>query len=91
MSYAQRWKVTVGSDGFCTIVNANSGKALDVASASTVPGTNVQQWASNGTAAQKWKITGDASNGYTLTSALSSSLVLDIDGAQASPGANVQI
>jgi hypothetical protein len=74
---AQKWNLTLGSDGYYTIANAASKLALDIAKGLDAEGTNVQQWGVNGTAAQKWKLvpTGDgwfylqAQNGTYLAAA----------------------
>jgi hypothetical protein len=42
--------------GWYKILNTNSGKAIDVTSASTADGANVQQWTDNGTEAQRFSI-----------------------------------
>jgi hypothetical protein len=58
---AQKWNLTLGSDGSYTIANAASKLALDIAKGSDVEGANVQQGGASSTAAQKWKLvpTGD--------------------------------
>ena len=71
--------------------NAKSGKALDVAGASTVSGANVQQYTSNGSLAQKWILATNKNGTYRIASALDQNLVLDVAAANASNGANVQL
>lgn len=87
---AQKWTITVGSDGYATVKNAN-GRVLDVAGAVAVNGANVQVYQSNGTRAQKWIVTKNSNNTYTLESALWPNLVLDVAGAAKNSGTNVQL
>jgi len=42
--------------GWYKILNSNSGKAIDITSASTANGANVQQYTDNGTGAQRFSI-----------------------------------
>jgi Ricin-type beta-trefoil lectin domain-like len=42
--------------GWYKILNTNSGKAIDVTSASTADGANIQQWTDNCTEAQRFSI-----------------------------------
>jgi hypothetical protein len=53
---------SISSGSLYEIVNANSGKAMDVAAASTAAGAAVQQYTRNNTTAQRWRIT-DMGNG----------------------------
>jgi beta-glucanase (GH16 family) len=73
-----------------TLVNPNSGKALDVASAGTNDGTNVQLWSRNGSAAQQWRAK-DNGNGSWILINVNSGKALDVAGAQTADGTNVQI
>ena len=82
-SDAQKWKVTYGSDGYYTIVNPATGKALDVVGAGNTAGTNVQLYGENGSCAQKWQIV-KRDERYGIISACSG-LALGVNGA------NVQI
>lgn len=67
----QRFRITRGDDGYYTIVNVNSGKALDVYQGKGADGQNVIQWAPKNVMNQKWLInTYDGAN-YTIMSALS--------------------
>ena len=91
LSAAQKWRVSYDSEGLATITNVASGKVLDAQWGSSKPGTNVAQWGGNGSRAQKWKIvTGDKGR-ITIVSALDSSSVLDISGANPAAGANAQL
>ncbi|OJF17292.1 MAG: 1,3--beta-D-glucan 3-glucanohydrolase [Bacillaceae bacterium G1] len=78
------------SGGTYKLINVNSGKALDVASAGTTPGTNVQIWTDNGTGAQRWTIYRNADGSYKLINT-NSALALDVAGAGTADGTNVQI
>ena len=48
----QKW--ILHPDG--TIINPESGKALDVSGSGTTNGTKIQIWDKNGSVAQKWEI-----------------------------------
>ena len=74
---AQRWRITTDSDGYSTIVNAQSGKALDVPGCSIDWLEQLWIWHSIDYDAQKWKITEDE-NGYKIASALNESYVIDL-------------
>lgn len=94
---AQRYRVEDAGDGLFYLVNVASGKALDVAAGNASAGANVQQYDRNGTPAQKWALL-SADGGTYAVSALSAdpfqlegSLVLDVESASASNGANVQL
>ena len=50
----QIWTITLGSDGFYTLMPKNSGKCLDVISASKADGAGVQQYSCWGGANQEW-------------------------------------
>ncbi|MFR3923822.1 MAG: RICIN domain-containing protein [Collinsella sp.] len=49
-SGAQKWNVSVNSDGTVSIQNCRSKKNLDVLNAQGASGANVQQWQGNGSA-----------------------------------------
>ncbi len=56
----QKWAISDAGDGSYTIVNPNSGGAIDVAGCGTADGTKVALWAKgvgvcNGGAGQRWK------------------------------------
>ncbi|MEA5020602.1 MAG: RICIN domain-containing protein [Gordonibacter sp.] len=91
MSSAQRFKVSVGSDGYAVISNIQSGKVLDVVSASKESGTPVWQYASNDSKAQKWHVVANNDGTYALESALRAGLVLDISGASDCDGSKLQV
>lgn len=76
-------------NGYYLIVNAVSGKALDVEMADVVPGANVQQYqASEVNPAQLWAPVANADGTYTFINK-ATGLALNIDGAASYNGANV--
>ena len=78
------------TDGYYTITNVKSGKALDVQSGGMEKGTNVWQYDNNGTSSQKWKIE-KTSDGYYSFVSKRNNLYLDIDNAKVECGGNVQV
>lgn len=87
---AQKFDVEALGGGYYSIININSGRALDVDSGMGVSGTNVRQYSSNGTAAQKWLITGCPGR-YKIASAINTDLCLDLYANQLTDGGNIQI
>ncbi|MDR3312971.1 MAG: RICIN domain-containing protein [Oscillospiraceae bacterium] len=74
------------------IKNANSGRYLDVTGAGTASGTNVQQYAMNGTKAQMWKVVHVGSGLYKIVSMVgSANLVLDVFPGGSANGGNIDI
>ena len=94
---AQRWviKNTLDSHdqptGYVTIAHAGTSSALDVTGGGKTSGTNVQQYAVNGTAAQRWIPVKQTNGSFVFYSGLGRNLVLDVSGGSVSNGANVQI
>ena len=94
---AQRWviKNTLDSHdqptGYVTIAHAGTSSALDVKGGGKTSGTNVQQYAVNGTAAQRWIPVKQTNGSFVFYSGLGRNLVLDVSGGSVSNGANVQI
>ena len=76
-------------DGLYEITNANSGKVLDIASASKSSGANCQQYTSNGTAAQKFTVKYDGDGFYTIVN-LNSGKALEVAGTAPVRSVNVQ-
>lgn len=72
-----------------TLINPNSGKALDIAANSTADGANVHIWANNGGTNQQWTITDNGDNTYRLI-AVHSGKALDVSGVGSANGTNVQ-
>lgn len=50
----RRWRIIITDSGLYSLVNAGTGKALDVSGAKLKSGVAVQQYAVNGTKAQGW-------------------------------------
>ena len=87
----QRFHLTYHKKGYYEILVVGSGLALDAHGAGLLPGTNVQQYVSNGTAAQRWAIRKAGSgNAYTFVN-MANGLALDIVGASEKSGANLQL
>lgn len=76
------------TDGTYRVTNANSGLFLEVASAGTANGDNVQQWSDTGHACQEWNVTGNGDGTYTFTN-VNSGLEMEVGSADTSEGANV--
>lgn len=94
---AQRWVIKNALDsngqptGYVTIAHAGTSSVLDVTGGGKKSGTNVQQYAVNGTAAQRWIPVKQANGSFVFYSGLGRNLVLDVSGGSVSNGANVQI
>lgn len=91
----QQWSITDNKDGTRTFINRANGLALDVASASSSNGANIQLYKLNGTKAQKFTIrqVDPLENGskIRLSSALNTGKGLDVKSGSKSSGANVQL
>ncbi len=61
------------------LVNKNSGKLLEIPSASTADGTDAAQWGPTGHATQRWNLTPNSSGYWAITNA-NSGKYLEIDG-----------
>jgi hypothetical protein len=70
------------------IVNANSGKCVDVSAASTANGANIQLWTCNGTGAQRFRVN-DVGGGFKEIINTNSSRCLDVSAQSTATGANV--
>ncbi len=68
---------------------ANYGQVLDVVSASSADGANIQSYSSNGSGAQKWSIVGNGDGTYRIVNAANGK-VFDVASGNAYNGANVQ-
>lgn len=86
-SSAQRFRFELGADGFYTVTNLRSGKVLDVADGSVLPGSNVQQWSGWGGDAQKWAVRDNGDGSYSLI-CKANGLALDLNGTAS--GSNAQ-
>jgi beta-xylosidase len=81
---------TVDTSAWYELVNRNSGKALDICSASTADGACVQQWTRNGQNNQQFQFV-DSGSGYYRLKARHSGKVLDVSNfSTANGGAIVQ-
>lgn len=64
---------------------------LDVSSAGSADGTNVQIWGANGSPAQKWLVNHLGNNVYKFDAVCAPGKVLDVSGVGTGDGANVHI
>jgi hypothetical protein len=80
---------TVDTNASYVLVNRTSGKALDVAGASTADGAVVQQWSRHDGANQQWQFV-DSGGGYYRLKSKNSGKVVDIDSRSTADGAKVQ-
>jgi hypothetical protein len=80
---------TVDTNAWYVLVNRNSGKAMDVAGASTANGAVVQQWSRHDGANQQWQFV-DSGGGYYRLKSKNSSKVLDVDNWSTADGGKVQ-
>ncbi|MFE6856910.1 RICIN domain-containing protein, partial [Streptomyces sp. NPDC057674] len=77
--------------GLYHLVNAASGKRLDVANASTENGANIQQWKANNFGAQEWIIEQDLqSPGTVALVSFISGLFLEVADDSKEDGGNVR-
>lgn len=79
----------VDTGAWYVLVNRNSGKALDVAGASTADGAGLQQWTRHDGTNQQWRFV-DSGNGFYRLKARHSDKVLDVAGASTADGAALQ-
>lgn len=89
-SKVQTFKIKNDSNGYVTIMNVKSGKALDLYGGTVKNSQNIWQYSSNGSRAQKWIIKKNSS-GYTIISALDPNYVIDLCGGTTRSGANIQL
>mgnify|MGYP000393579034 FL=1 len=92
-SEVQIWTPRVSERGGVVLENSANDKVLDVAGASTVNGTNVQVYGSNGTDAQRFYVdqVDPLQDGmYTLHIGSNYKQVVDVAGGSSSDGANIQ-
>ena len=90
-SDAQTWTVRTDKDGFVTLINKKSGKALDIANGAGKPGANIWQYNPNGSMAQKWVAAKASDGSVTLWSALGRGLVIDMTAGGTAKGTNVRV
>ncbi len=92
-STGQMWMLVGIDAGSYSFMNLENNKVLDVASASTANGANIQTYPYNGTAAQKFnlKSTDCVKTGmYVFHSRANYGQVLDVSGGSSADGANIQ-
>ncbi len=87
---AQIFQFTYNQDGYYTIKNVNSGKAVDCAGGASSNGTNIQQYTSNHSCAQRWKLK-SAGNGYVSFICKCNGKMADVSGGVAANRTNIQI
>ena len=100
-----QWKLKHIIGDYYMIYAGNSSFCLDVSGAKTANGTNIQIYSKNGSKAQIFKLEKLSNNVkteqnaetqikegvYTISSALKSTMVLDVSGASTANGANIQL
>ena len=84
---SQQWQLIPVDNGYYSIVNRNSGMALDVPGWSTATNIQLEQWNVNGGANQQWQI-GGTSGANTIVNR-NSNLYVDVSGASTANGAEV--
>lgn len=88
-----QWELRVQLGGL-SLVNKANGKALDLSSANTANGSNVQTYAPNETAAQAWQFNSCELVGegfYEIAPMTNTNLRLDVDDASLDSGRNVKV
>ncbi|PWK85484.1 ricin-type beta-trefoil lectin protein [Lentzea atacamensis] len=80
---------TVDTNAWYVLVNRNSGKAMDVAGASTADGAGIHQWSRHDRANQQWQFV-DSGNGYYRLKSRNSGKVLDVDNWSTADGGKIQ-
>ncbi len=92
-SAGQMWMLVGIDAGSYSFMNLENNKVLDVESAGTANGTNIQTYSYNGTSAQKFNLknTDCVKTGmYVFHSRANYGQVLDVSGGSSADGANVQ-
>jgi hypothetical protein len=79
---------TVDTSAWYTLVNRNSGKALDVCGVSTADGACIQQYTRSGGQNQQWQFV-DSGGGYYRLKARHSGKVLDVYNLSTADGAKL--
>jgi hypothetical protein len=80
---------TVDTNASYVLVNRNSGKAMDVAGASTADGAAVHQWSRHDRANQQWQFV-DSGGGYYRLKSKNSGKVLEVANWSTADGGRVQ-
>ena len=88
---SQIWHLTHDKQGYVTLVNVLTGKALDVKDGVANNSQKVQQYIPNQSKAQKWIVKKDESGSLVILSGLNMDYVLDVSNAVYSNNSNVQL
>lgn len=90
---AQKWTASI-SMGYTVLKNLKTGKVLDVASASTANGANIQTYDANNTNAQRFNVSQVAllnSGLYEIQAFGNIDYVVDVASGSSANGANIQL
>ena len=87
---AQKYRFESIGNGTYKIINASSGKVLDVAGGSTANGASLQQYTSNNTVAQQWTVRNYGSGRIALVS-VNANKAVDIPDGNAVQQAQLQL
>jgi uncharacterized protein YycO len=90
---SQRFRLTYNSDGFYTIVNVNSNRALDIPGSNAVNGINVIQFQPTNNDNQRWAVVraGTGADEVYLVPKLNPSLRLGIQNSSSAAGMKIQL
>lgn len=87
---AQKFTFTYDADGYYTITNINSGKAIGCSEDDFTDNVNMQQSALKQADTQRWKLIKSENGYYTLT-CKSNNMAADVSGGVAENGTNMQM
>ena len=87
----EQFEFTYQGEGYYSVINKGSGKALDVDGAGTVNLTNVHQYTPNGSNAQLWQPAPTDDGFYNIVPKCAPALVLDVSGNQNVNGTNIAL
>ena len=85
----QKWNVNDNGDGTYRISSAVTGKVLDISGGVASDGANVAQYSWHGGLNQKWVAEYDRDGGFVFRSAQNRDMVLEVNSASPSNGANI--
>ena len=88
---SQIWHLTHDKQGYVTLVNVLTGKALDVKDGVANNSQKVQQYIPNQSKAQKWIVKRNESGSLVILSGLNMDYVLDVSNAVYSNYSNIQL
>ncbi len=92
---AQKWIVRHDAKGYITLINARSGKALDVDQPQSlshpVNGANIHQWDNANTRNQKWIALKMSNGSFVLISAADENHVVDVASGNTRLGTNIRL